>query len=68
MAKSKEGARYQLKMVASETLGLFLNYAARRETKHAFDLAAMLVGYGFSVSGQPQLSLWQRYSAEHGWM
>lgn len=52
LAKSKEGARYQLKMLASETLSLFLNYAARREAQHAFDLAAMLVGYGFSVSGE----------------
>ena len=52
LAKSREGARYQLKMLASETLGLFLNYAARQEAQHAFDLGAMLVGYGFSVSGE----------------
>ena len=39
-------------MLASETLSLFLNYAARKEAQHAFDLAAMLVGYGFSVSGE----------------
>ena len=39
-------------MLASETLSLFLTYAARKEAQHAFDLAAMLVGYGFSVSGE----------------
>ena len=46
-----EGARYQLKLLPSKSLTLWLLFTARKEATYNFELPISLLGYGFSVAG-----------------